>query len=168
MFGNGIRGERSGASYLFTREKNMDRTQSGFTLVEIIIVVVMLGILASVALPKILGPNEKIRASEAKSILSSLMIAQKSYIIDHPTYATALASLDITIPTSLNFGVPTVSNNGAGGVVASIARCTAAGAGCPSPGAAYTLTITDTGTITCAPDAATCAGVCKGGGTACN
>ena len=143
------------------------RPQHGFTMIEIIIVVVMLGILASVALPKILAPNERIRAGEATHILTALMMAQKGYALENNgAYAAAVGSLDITIPTSVNFSAPLVYNDAT--KVASIARCTVAGAGCSAPGLAYTLYINDSGSITCGPDVAKCAGVCRGGGLACN
>ncbi len=146
------------------------KARHGFTMVEIIIVVVMLGIMASVALPKIIAPNERVRASEGMHILSSIKMAQQAYALDHGgTYLAAgnLGSLDIVIPQSLNFAAPDTVD-GTGGFLATIARCTVAAVTCTQPGRAYTLKINTVGKITCTPDAATCAGVCRGGGLACN
>ena len=142
----------------YVQVKNM-RSQYGFTLIEIIIVVVILGIMASLAIPKILGPNERIRAGEGVQVLTSLLAAQKGYFIDpalgnNAAYAAALGSLDITIPTPANFNTPNVYNNSA--KVADITR---------KNGPVYTLAIDEFGSITCS---GTCTGVCKGGGSACN
>ena len=110
--------------------------------------------MASLAIPKILGPNERIRAGEGVQVLSNLLLAQKSYALDNGgAYASAVDALDVTIPASANFNAPTVANNA--GSVASIVRNTGA----------YTLIITDAGIVTCS---GTCAGVCKGGGSVCN
>ena len=140
----------------------MGQTQRGFTMIEVLIVVVMLGILASVALPKILAPNERVRANEATQILSALMTAQRNYALENTTYAIAIANLDVTIPTSNSFNVPVLpnpalgpnANNSPPVEVASITRNNAA---------AYVLHITDAGVISCTPTAAACTGVCRGG-----
>ncbi len=51
---------------------NCRKNKQGFTLIEIIIVVVILGILAAIALPKITANTDKIRAAEAFNYLSSV------------------------------------------------------------------------------------------------
>ena len=138
------------------------RTQRGFTVLEIIIVVVMLGIMASLAIPKILGPNERIRAGEGIQILASLLAAQKSYALDHNgAYESDINDInfDVTIPGSSNFTNIAVANNA--NAVASVERNI-------NPNA-YTLSISESGVITCAPAAACAAvGACKGRGTVCN
>ncbi len=132
----------------------------GFTIIEIIIVVVMLGILASVAIPKVLAPQERVIASEATQNLTDLLGAQKRYALENSgSYSVGdCSALDISIPASVNFSPPSCLNNTAPGYVATIQRKTGV----------YTLGIDDTGVITCGPSAAACAGVCRGGGTSCN
>ena len=132
----------------------------GFTLMEIIIVVVILGIMASLAIPKVIGPNERVRASEGFHILSVLLNAQRSYSLENANnYATALSSLDVTFPAAANFNAPTVANNAA--AVASIVR----------NNGNYTLSINDTGVISCSETVAgSCAAIScnQGAGTQCN
>ena len=112
--------------------------KKGFTLVEIIIVVTILGILAAVALPHYVGQTERFTAGEGVQTLSTLLLSQKRYALENSdAYATTLASLDVTIPSSSYFDVPTVANDA--GAVASIARNTGA----------YTLSISDAGAISC-------------------
>jgi len=135
----------------------MHRTKSGFTMVEIIIVVVMLGIMAAIAIPKVLAPTERVRASEGMQILSTLMGAQKRYALENNgQYSDGNCSvLDVSIPTSVNFLAPTCFNIPT--YVANISRI----------GFGYTLYIDESGAIKCAPAGADCSAACKGG-TVCN
>lgn len=61
-------------------------SRRGFTLVELLIVVVVIGILLAILIPK--WANSKDRASEAamKSDLRNLASAQESYFYDNDTY----------------------------------------------------------------------------------
>lgn len=67
----------------------------GFTLIEILVVVIILGILSIIALPNLLSQTGKARESEAKSLLSSIAIAQQSYFFEHQSFANSISQLDI-------------------------------------------------------------------------
>lgn len=134
----------------------------GFTLIEIILVVVILGILAATAIPKVLGPNEKIISSEGRQILIVMLGAQKRYQLENNAYTNNLANLDTTFPVSSYFNTPAALNPGASGNVASIVRNI-------SGNTAYTLRITDAGVITCAAGTLACSAVhCIQAGNRCN
>ena len=47
-------------------------THSGFTLVELLIVVAIIGVLASLILPRIFGPTEQSRSAEARNMLGAI------------------------------------------------------------------------------------------------
>ena len=66
----------------------MPRRRPGFTLIELLIVVVIIGILASVAIPKFRNSKGKALAAAIKSDLRNLATAQEAYFYDHSTYAT--------------------------------------------------------------------------------
>src|SRR5262249_24930446 len=94
----------------------------GFTLIELILVVVILGVLAAIAIPKVTGPNEQIRSSEGQQILSVLLGAQKRYNLENGSYATAIASLDVDLPSLSNFSTVNILNGGTSNEVASVVR----------------------------------------------
>ena len=68
-----------------------------FTLVELLVVVLIIGILAAVALPQYYTAVERSRASEAFLLVKNLKNALDFYKISH-TKVPTLEELDITIP----------------------------------------------------------------------
>ena len=71
--------------------------QSGFSLVELTIVVVILGVLATFAVPRFLSSVEKTKASEAFSYLANIESAQARYNASHGRYARKVTDLDIEL-----------------------------------------------------------------------
>jgi len=76
--------------------------QQGFTLIEIIVVVVIIGILATFVAPKFMGKTDTARITKAKSDILSLESALDLYKLDNFTYPTTDQGLDALInpPTS--------------------------------------------------------------------
>jgi prepilin-type N-terminal cleavage/methylation domain-containing protein len=58
----------------------------GFTLIELLIVVVIIGILATIAIPKFRNSKERAIISQMKSDLRNMVTAQESFIADAATY----------------------------------------------------------------------------------
>ena len=65
------------------------RNQGGFTLVELMIVVIIVGILAAVAIPRYQGATERAKASEAVAALGTIRGALRVYYAEHGTYVNA-------------------------------------------------------------------------------
>jgi len=63
------------------------RAQKGFTLIELMIVVAIIGILAAIAIPNFIKFQARSKQSEAKSNLKALFTAQKSYFQEYDRYA---------------------------------------------------------------------------------
>ncbi len=67
----------------------MHRTGSGFTIIELLIVMVIIGLLASIAIPKFAGSKERAFMSAMKSDLRNLATYEESYQSDFFAYTTA-------------------------------------------------------------------------------
>ncbi len=64
----------------------MKRQNSGFTLIEIMVVVVILGVLAALIVPRIMGRPDEARITAARQDISSLLQALKLYRLDNQRY----------------------------------------------------------------------------------
>ena len=67
--------------------------KSGFTLIEIILVVVIIGILAGIAIPRMGGKAEKAQISQAKSNIAALSMAVQEYEMMNGNYPSSLEGL---------------------------------------------------------------------------
>ena len=74
---------------------NIGSTSAGFTLIELLVVVLIIGILASVALPQYQRAVHKTRLTNALQIAFNLRKAQKVYYLANGTYTGDWYSLDI-------------------------------------------------------------------------
>jgi type IV pilus assembly protein PilA len=64
------------------------RHVSGFTLIELMVVVVIIGILSAIAVPNFLKFQAKAKQSEARANLAGIFVAQTAYFSTNSTYAT--------------------------------------------------------------------------------
>lgn len=90
------------------------RFERGFTLIELIVVIVIIGLLATVVTGRFSDARGNALVSSMRSDLHNLAIAEESYFYDNGTYAgdldalgitfTASAGIDITIAEATNAG----------------------------------------------------------------
>lgn len=87
--------------------------QNGFTLLEVMVVVVIIGILAVLVVPKIISRPDEARVLAARQDIATLMQALKLYRLDNQRYPTTEQGLQalVTAPTT----APVPGNWKAGG-----------------------------------------------------
>ncbi len=87
---------------MFSRFHN----RKGFTLIELMIVVVIIGILAALAIPRFMKSTTKAKQSEAKQILKQIYTMQHTYRQANSTYGDAgLTSVPGAVFTFPQIGV---------------------------------------------------------------
>lgn len=73
----------------FGRTHSRARNAAGFTLIEIMVVVVIIGLLAAVIVPRVVGNVDKARVAKAKQDIQSIETALTMYKLDNFSYPTA-------------------------------------------------------------------------------
>jgi general secretion pathway protein G len=106
---------RASSRQKITSRQKAKSPQAGFTLLEVMVVVVILGILAALVVPKIISRPDEARVMAAKQDIASLMQALKLYRLDNQRYPTTEQGLQalVTRPAS----APQAPNWKAGGYV---------------------------------------------------
>lgn len=104
--------------------RNKKKSQGGFSLVELMVVVAIIGILASIAIPSVNKYMAKARQSEAKTNLSSLYTAEKAFFAEYTVYDERFTVVGYTPEGQLRYNV---------GFVAGGSQATAAANGYSAP-----------------------------------
>ncbi|MFA5304716.1 MAG: prepilin-type N-terminal cleavage/methylation domain-containing protein [Candidatus Omnitrophota bacterium] len=113
--------------------------KKGFTLMELIIVVIIIGILAMIGLPQFFNVAERGRSSEAASILGAIRSAQLRYYAEHSAMTSNCTDLDVEIGNLRYFNAPVCTSATKNGFLASMA----------SQAGNYTLSIYDNASGLC-------------------
>jgi type IV pilus assembly protein PilE len=115
-------------------------TKRGFTLLELVVVIIILGILATLGFTQYTKMVEKGRTSEAKMVLGQLRTAQEAYNQQYGSYTSGITNLSVEVPTNCQsthyfyYATPDTT-------AATAARCTTGGKTPAGPSAGYSLTL---------------------------
>jgi general secretion pathway protein G len=80
--------------------------QRGFTLIEIMVVIVILGVLAALVVPRVLERPDEARAVAAKSDIAAIIAALKLYRLDNQRYPTTEQGLNALVEKPTDPPVP--------------------------------------------------------------
>ncbi len=88
----------------------MYTAQKSFTLVECLMVVIVIGVLAALAIPNYVRQKERVIVAEGIQTLKALLDAEVRFKVENGEYTSSLSDLDVEIPVSQYFSVPMVSS----------------------------------------------------------
>lgn len=81
------------------------KSQAGFSLVELMVVVAIIGVLASIAVPSINKYLAKARQTEAKTQLSALYTSEKAFFAEYTAYDVRFAAVGYSPEGQLRYNI---------------------------------------------------------------
>ena len=82
------------------------RNNKGFTLIELMIVVAIIGILAAIAIPSFLAMQQRAKRSELPMNLDAIRTAEKAYQAEYDTFEAAALNPATVAPAQQDWGTP--------------------------------------------------------------
>lgn len=90
------------------------RNTRGFTLIELILVVVIIGVLASIAIPKFGNTKEKAYVAGMKADLRNLVSSEEAYFAEYITYTGTITNLHYNVSSGNTINLISITATGTG------------------------------------------------------
>lgn len=103
------------------------KKNQGFTLIELMITIAIIGIISAIALPSYSSYMKKSRRADAKVGLSKIADKQERYYLQRNTYATSTADLGLADPVVSDEGYYNITVDAGAGVAGFNLTATAIG-----------------------------------------
>jgi type IV pilus assembly protein PilA len=107
-------------------ERRQKGSEEGFTLIELMVVVLIIAILIAIAIPTFLGARERAQNRSAQSNVRNALTAEKTSYTDTQTYSAASATLSAIEP-SLSYVNGAIPAKGSKEVFVAVSQTTVAG-----------------------------------------
>ncbi len=86
--------------------RKLFKDESGFSLTELLVVIVIIGVLASLAIPKFLSVITRAKSTEAKLMLKQIYNLQQSYYLEKDVYSQNMTVLGFQVEKLVTEGGP--------------------------------------------------------------
>jgi len=73
--------------------KRLHGDEAGFTLIELMVVVLIIAILIAIAIPTFLGARQRAQDKQAQSNIRNALTTEKTYYVDNQAYTATAANL---------------------------------------------------------------------------
>jgi len=91
---------------MFTRTRLGGRSEAGFTVIELLVVIIIIGMLLAIAVPSYLGFRDRAANNTAKTNLRAALPAAEAYYADNSTYVgmdeASLLEIDSTLSSTMS------------------------------------------------------------------
>jgi prepilin-type N-terminal cleavage/methylation domain-containing protein len=89
--------------------KTLNRREHGFTLIELVVVLAILGILIALAVPRYLGARKKAYKAEADNVLQEAKTLEWAYYQQYNLFDTTGTSIGLVTPGNMHWASPTIT-----------------------------------------------------------
>ncbi len=86
--------------------------EGGFTLIELVVVLAILGILLALAVPRYLGARKRAYKTEVDNILQELKTLSWAYYHEHDRFPATVTDIPVVMPGGAAWDTPVVSGGG--------------------------------------------------------